>query len=216
MIKSKVIYLLPPDIGHPAGILPSFFMLAHFAGLQSFISPHFEGSQAPAAAGFAFALLAQQLFLSPAAAGFAFALLAQQLFLSPAAAGFAFALLAQQLLLPEAAGFALALLEQQLLLPEAAGFVLAVAIGQAAVPALSQDFFMSEHFDGSQFAGSHLEPSHCIAVALALTFSVLLQPITAKPSAATRVRVSSCFIIIFLQKRCERGKNDLSDVLYSI
>ncbi len=154
---------LPPDSGQPTGL-----------------STHFAGAQAPAAAGFAFALLAQQL------------------------------------LLPEAAGFALALLEQQLLLPEAAGFALAVAIGQAAVPALSQDFFMSEHFDGSQFAGSHLEPLHCIAVALALTFSVLLQPITAKPSAATRVRVSSCFIIIFLQKRCERGKNDLSDVLYSI
>ncbi len=171
---------LPPDSGQPTGL-----------------STHFAGAQAPAAAGFAFALLAQQLLL-------------------PEAAGFAFALLAQQLLLPEAAGFALALLEQQLLLPEAAGFALAVAIGQAAVPALSQDFFMSEHFDGSQFAGSHLEPSHCIAVALALTFSVLLQPITAKPSAATRVRVSSCFIIIFLQKRCERGKNDLIDVLYSI
>lgn len=47
-------------------------MLAHFAGSQSFMSPHLVGSQAPAAAGLAFALLAQQL-LSPAAAGFALA-----------------------------------------------------------------------------------------------------------------------------------------------
>ncbi len=46
-------------------------MLAHFAGSQSFISPHFAGSQAPAAAGFVFALLEQQLFAVPAAAGFA-------------------------------------------------------------------------------------------------------------------------------------------------
>jgi hypothetical protein len=44
------------------------------------------------AAGFTVAFFeAQQLFASPAAAGFAFALLAQQLFASPAAAGFAFA-----------------------------------------------------------------------------------------------------------------------------
>jgi hypothetical protein len=46
------------------------------------------------AAGFAFALLEQQLFAAPAAAGFAFALLEQQLFVAPAAAGFAFAALA--------------------------------------------------------------------------------------------------------------------------
>ena len=39
------------------------------------------------AAGFAFALLEQQLFAAPAAAGFAFALLEQQLFAAPAAAG---------------------------------------------------------------------------------------------------------------------------------
>ena len=110
-------------------------MLAHFEGSQSFMSPHFVGSQAPAAAGFAFALLAQQLLL-------------------PAAAGFAFALLA--------------------------------------------------HFDGLQFAGPDLEAAHCEAVALALTFSVLLQPITAKPSTATRVRVRSCFIVIF-SKRGVRG-----------
>ena len=143
---------LPPDSGQPTGL-----------------STHFAGAQAPAAAGFAFALLAQQLLL-------------------PAAAGFAFALLAQQLLLPAAAGFAFA----------------AAAIGQAAVPALSQDFFVLAHFDGSQSAGSHLEASHCAAVALALTFSVLLQPITAKPSTATRVRVRSCFIVIF-SKRGVRG-----------
>ena len=144
---------LPLDIGQPpaffvlsqSALLPFFFIEAHFAGSQSFISPHLEGSQAPAAAGFTFALLAQQLLASPAAAGFALA-------------------------------------------------ALAAAIGHASVPILSQPAFMPAHLEGSQFAGSQFDPSHCAAVALALTFSVLLQPIVAKPIMATRVRVSSCFI----------------------
>ncbi len=97
VIIQKMVYL-PPDIGQPPAFfvlsqlaLSPFFIEAHFAGSQSFISPHLEGSQAPAAAGFALALLEQQLFALPAAAGFALALLEQQLFASPAAAGFALA-----------------------------------------------------------------------------------------------------------------------------
>ena len=91
--------------------------------------------------------------------------------------------LGSQFALPTAAGLAFALVEQQVFAsPAAAGFAfaaLAAAIG---------------HFERSQSAGSQLDWSHDAAVALAFTFSVLLQPIIAKPSTATRVRVSSCFI----------------------
>jgi len=128
---------------------------------------HPEASLLLVAAGFAFALLEQQLFAAPAAAGFAFALLEQQLFVAPAAAGFTFASV-----------FA----------------ALAAASGHCGVPRSGQFAAALLHFVGSQFDRSQLDPTHRVATAAALTFSVLLQPIVAKPSKATSVRVSSCFI----------------------
>ena len=119
-------------------------------------------------------------FASPAAAGFALALLEQHFELSPAAAGFALVLLEQHFeLSPAAAGFA---------------FAAAAAIGHSGVPWRAQLAAVLLHFEMSQFAGSQSAPPHCAVVALAFTFSVLLQPIIAKPSMATRVRVNSCFI----------------------
>ena len=101
------------------GQSPLFFLL------------HPEASLLLAAAGFALALLEQQLFASPAAAGFAFALLEQQLFAAPAAAGFAFAALAAR-----------------------------AAIGHSGVPWSGQFAEALLHFEGSQFAGSQFDTSH--------------------------------------------------------
>ena len=130
---------------------------------------------------------------------------------SPAAAGFALPLLAQHALVPAAAGFALPLLAQHALVPAAAGFAFAAfaaraAIGHSDVPAREQFAFFAAQAVMSQFAGSQLLVLHCVAaVAPAFTFSVLLQPITAKPSTATRVSVSSCFIVIFSKKGLKGG-----------
>ena len=109
---------------------------------------------------------------------------------------------------PAAAGFALPLLAQHALVPAAAGFAFAAraAIGHSDVPAREQFAFFAAQAVMSQFAGSQLLVLHCVAaVAPAFTFSVLLQPITAKPSTATRVSVSSCFIVIFSKKGLKGG-----------
>jgi hypothetical protein len=91
-----------------------------------------------------------------------------------------------------AAGLTFALLQHADASVAAAGLTeasLAAASGHPAALA-----FTALHFARSQFARSQIAPSQSAAVALAFTFSVLLQPYAAKPTTATSVSVKNCFI----------------------